>query len=116
MSTTWLPCGVYHETYAQDHAWWQTNLIRGKMILLMFILFVVIPFLADSYGLSVCNQIGYTILGALGVQLLIGFCGADHPGTCGFSGRGRIYQHTLDSGVPLAPVDDAMGACLPGQY
>jgi hypothetical protein len=28
MSTTWLPCGKYHETYAQDHAWFQTHFIR----------------------------------------------------------------------------------------
>ena len=94
MSTTWLPCGVYHETYAQDHAWWQTNFIRGKMILLMVILFVLIPYFADSYGLSVCNQIGYTILGALGVQLLIGFCGQITLGHAAFLAVGA-YTSTL---------------------
>jgi len=94
MSTTWLPCGVYHETYAQDHAWWQTKFIRGKMVLLAIILFGVIPFFADSYGLSVCNQIGYTILGALGVQLLIGFCGQVTLGHAAFLAVGA-YTSTL---------------------
>ncbi len=32
MSTTWLPCGVYHQDYHQDHRWWQTKFIKGKMI------------------------------------------------------------------------------------
>ena len=75
MSTTWLPCGDYHQNYVQDQAWFQTKFIKGKMVLLALCLFVFIPLFADDYGLSVCNTIGYTILGALGVQLLIGFCG-----------------------------------------
>ncbi|GAB6907728.1 Amino acid or sugar ABC transport system, permease protein [Desulfosarcina cetonica] len=94
MSTTWLPCGVYHETYAQDHAWWQTRFICGKMVLLAVLLFGVIPFFADSYELSVCNQIGYTILGALGVQLLIGFCGQITLGHAAFLAVGA-YTSTL---------------------
>ena len=94
MSTTWLPCGVYHQNYAQDHGWWQTKFIKGKMILLFIILFVVIPLFADSYLLSVCNQVGYTILGALGVQLLIGFCGQITLGHAAFIAVGA-YTSTL---------------------
>ncbi len=94
MSTTFLPCGVYHQSYAQDHAWWQTPFIKGKMILLALILFIVIPNFADMYWISVCNQIGYTILGALGVQLLIGFCGQLTLGHAAFIAVGA-YTSTL---------------------
>ena len=94
MSTTWLPCSEYHETYAQDHAWWQTKFIKRKMILLFLVTFVLIPLFADSYSLSVCNQIGYTILGALGVQLLIGFCGQVTLGHAAFLAVGA-YTSTL---------------------
>jgi branched-chain amino acid transport system permease protein len=94
MSTTFLPCSVYHENYTQDHAWWQTKFIRGKMILLLLLLFVVIPKFADSYVLSVCNLIGYTILGALGVQLLIGYCGQLTLGHAAFLAVGA-YTSTL---------------------
>jgi branched-chain amino acid transport system permease protein len=94
MSTTWLPCGNYHQNYAQDHAWWQTRFIKGKMLLLFFTLFVLIPAVADSYWLSVCNQIGYTVLGALGVQLLIGFCGQVTLGHAAFLAVGA-YTSTL---------------------
>jgi len=94
MSTTFLPCGTYHQSYSQDHAWWQTKFIKGKMILLFVLLFVVIPRYADSYLLSVCNQVGYTILGALGVQLLIGFCGQITLGHAAFIAVGA-YTSTL---------------------
>ena len=94
MSTVFLPCGVYHENYPQDHAWWQTRFVKGKMITLFLILFVVFPLFADAYLMSVCNQIGYTILGALGVQLLICYCG----------------QLTLGQAAYLA-VDNSFSSC-----
>jgi len=85
---------VYHQNYVQDHAWWQTRFVKGKMILLFAILFVVIPLFADSYWLSVFNQVGYTVLGALGVQLLIGFCGQLTLGHAAFIAVGA-YTSTL---------------------
>jgi branched-chain amino acid transport system permease protein len=94
MSTTWLPCGDYHQNYVQDQAWFQTKFIKGKMILLAVCLFIFIPLIADDYWLSVCNTVGYTILGALGVQLLIGFCGQVTLGHAAFIAVGA-YTSTL---------------------
>jgi len=94
MSTTWLPCGDYHQNYQQDHAWFQTKFIKGKMILLFFILFIGLPLVSDSYMFSVWNIVGYTILGALGVQLLIGFCGQITLGHAAFIAVGA-YTSTL---------------------
>jgi len=94
MSTTFLPCGDYHENYTQDHAWWQSRFIKTKMALLFVVLFAVIPLLADAYWLSVWNQVGYTILGALGVQLLIGYCGQVTLGHAAFLAVGA-YTSTL---------------------
>jgi branched-chain amino acid transport system permease protein len=94
MSTTWLPCGDYHQNYKQDHAWFQTKFIKGKMIVLMAILFVGLPLVSDSYLLSVWNYVGFTILGALGVQLLIGFCGQVTLGHGAFIAVGA-YTSTL---------------------
>lgn len=94
MSTTWLPCGLYHERYEQDHAWWQTPVIRLKMLALLAVLFIGIPMVGDSYIFSVANQIGYTALGALGVQLLIGYCGLVTLGHAAFIAVGA-YTSTL---------------------
>jgi len=94
MSTTWLPCGDYHQNYQQDHAWFQTKFLKGKMILLFLILFIGLPLISDSYMLSVWNIVGFTILGALGVQLLIGFCGQLTLGHAAFIAVGA-YTSTL---------------------
>jgi len=70
-----LPCGTYHETYAQDHAWWQTRFVWVRMIGLLLLLYLGLPATGNLYLISVANIIGYTILSAMGVQLLIGYAG-----------------------------------------
>jgi len=73
MSTVWLPCGHYHQNYEKDQGWWQTPLIKIKMVLLLLVVFVAIPLVLPGYWIGVCTMVGYTIMGALGVQLLIGY-------------------------------------------
>ena len=100
MTTVWMPCGDYHQNYTDDQGWWQTNVVKGKMILLLFIVFVILPVFAhygiiiDEYWLSVANMIGYTALGALGVQLLIGYAGLITLGHAAFIAVGA-YTSTL---------------------
>ena len=88
------PCGVYHQYYRQDHAWWQTKFVWGKMILLSIIIFYLFPKFAGLYYISVANVIGYTILSAMGVQLLIGYCGQVTLGHSAFLAVGA-YTCTL---------------------
>ncbi|HWR92759.1 MAG TPA: branched-chain amino acid ABC transporter permease [Desulfobacterales bacterium] len=113
MSTTFLPCGKYHENYRQDHAWWQTRFIKGKMIALMLVLFIGIPYVADEYWISVCNQVGYTILGALGVQLLIGFCGQVTLGHAAFLAVGAYTSTLLTLEFPWPKILLDLGLAYP---
>jgi branched-chain amino acid transport system permease protein len=64
------------------------------MILLLLIVIVVFPLFLDEYWLSVANMIGYTVLGALGVQLLIGYAGLITLGHAAFIAVGA-YTSTL---------------------
>jgi branched-chain amino acid transport system permease protein len=64
------------------------------MILLFLVLFVFIPIFSDSYWLSIWYIVGFTILGGLGVQLLIGFCGQITLGHAAFIAVGA-YTSTL---------------------
>jgi branched-chain amino acid transport system permease protein len=91
---SYLPCGVYHEVYRQDHAFWQTKFVVGKMILLGVFIFFIIPYFGGLYAISVTNLIFYTIMGALGVQLLIGYCGQVTLGHAAFLAVGA-YTSTL---------------------
>ncbi|MBW2096862.1 MAG: branched-chain amino acid ABC transporter permease [Deltaproteobacteria bacterium] len=94
MSSVWLPCGDYHQDYAEDQGWWQSKLIKGKMILLLAIMFIGLPLLAPDYWLSVATMVGYTAMGALGVQLLIGYTGLLTLGHAAFIAVGA-YTSTL---------------------
>jgi branched-chain amino acid transport system permease protein len=94
MSSVWLPCGDYHQDYDSDQGWWQTRFIKGKMILLLAIVFIGIPQFASEYWLGVSAMIGYTAMGALGVQLLIGYAGLITLGHAAFIAVGA-YTSTL---------------------
>ena len=94
MSSVWLPCGDYHQNYAEDQGWWQTNFLKFKMILLLAVIFAGIPLLLGGYSISVATMVGYTAMGALGVQLLIGFTGLITLGHAAFIAVGA-YTSTL---------------------
>ena len=64
------------------------------MILLFITLFYLIPKFFSLYLISVANIIGYTILSAMGVQLLIGYCGQVTLGHSAFIAVGA-YTSTL---------------------
>lgn len=100
MTKVWLPCGYYHENYAKDQGWWQTPVIKGKMILLLLIVLVVFPLTLSGYWLGVANMIGYTALGALGVQLLIGYAGLITLGHAAFIAVGAYTSTLLILQVP----------------
>lgn len=70
-----LPTGTHFDNYIADHAWWKTKFVWFRMVLLGIILLVVIPLFVGEYWLSFLNMVGYTILAAAGVQLLIGYTG-----------------------------------------
>lgn len=112
----YLPSGVYHEQYRQEHAWWQTAFVRGKMLLLALVLLLLLP-LTGTYPLSVANIIGYTILSALGVQLLIGYCGQITLGHSAFIAVGAYATSIgmLQYGLSY-PVSLVLGALLAGLW
>jgi len=89
---SWLPCGVYHENYKQDHRWWQTKFVWGKMIFLFLFVYFLFPRFAGLYWIGVANIIGYTVLSALGVQLLIGYCGQITLGHAAFIAVGAYVS------------------------
>src|SRR4030043_651905 len=89
------PCGVYHQYYKQDHAWWQTKFVWGKMIFLFITIFYLFPQYAGMYVISIANVVGYTILAAMGVQLLIGYCGQITLGHAAFIAVGAYTSSIL---------------------
>lgn len=128
-----LPAGIYHENYRQDHAWWQTRYIRFRMVLLL-VLLAFYPYLVRIGPLAnipelqvpVVIRIGYFILMAMGVQLLIGYTGEITLGHAAFvavGAYGSAYfmiripwsDAIIDTGV-LYPLSVLVGAVAAGLW
>ncbi|MGC9029883.1 MAG: branched-chain amino acid ABC transporter permease, partial [Desulfomonilaceae bacterium] len=96
---SYLPCGTYFETYEDDQKWWRTPFIKGKMIFMVVVL-AFLPYLVESQWLSVAYTINYYILAALGVQLLIGYCGQITLGHAAFVAVGGYTSAMMILFVP----------------
>lgn len=90
-----LPSGVFYTTYRQDQALWPTTFVKLRMCGLLVFLFVIFPQIASSYWLSLANLVGYTILSAMGVQLLIGYTGQVTLGHAAFIAAGAYTVAVL---------------------
>jgi branched-chain amino acid transport system permease protein len=112
----YLPSGVYFEHYAGDQAWWRTTFIRVKMAAL-FVFLLIFPLTANLYLVSIANVIGYTILSAMGVQLLIGYCGQITLGHAAFIAVGAYVTAIamLQYHLPY-PVGLVLGAIAAGAW
>jgi branched-chain amino acid transport system permease protein len=111
-----LPAGVYFEDYPKDQAWWRTSFIRAKMLALVAFL-LIFPLTANLYLVSIANVIGYTILSAMGVQLLIGYCGQITLGHAAFIAVGGYVTAIaiLQYHLPY-PVGLVLGATIAGLW
>ena len=96
---SYLPCGTYFETYEDDQKWWRTGFIKGKMIL-MLLLLLIFPFVVTGEWLSVAHNINYYIIAALGVQLLIGYCGQITLGHAAFVAVGAYCSALMILMIP----------------
>lgn len=112
----YLPSGVYFEDYPKDQAWWRTSFIRAKMLALVAFL-LIFPLTANLYLVSIANVIGYTILSAMGVQLLIGYCGQITLGHAAFIAVGGYVTAIaiLQYHLPY-PVGLVLGAIIAGLW
>lgn len=114
-----LPSGIYHETYAADHAVWQwrTPFVWMGLLTAAFVLAYLLPWHTSGYVLGVANVLGYTILSALGVQLLIGYCGQVTLGHAAFIAVGAYGTGIgiLHYGLPY-PAALVIGALLAGAW
>jgi branched-chain amino acid transport system permease protein len=113
---TFRPGGVYHQSYAASHAWWQSSFVRGRMALL-FIFVATLPLYANLYVISVANIVLYTMLSALGVQLLTGYCGQITLGHAAFIAVGAYVtaMGVLFWGLPY-PLAALLGCLLAGLW
>ncbi len=95
-------CGVFHTTYRADMGLRPRPLERVRLG--MFALLVVVfPFVATPYWLSLANQVAIATVGALGLNILVGYTGQISLGQGAFMAVGAYGTGLLTArfGVPF---------------
>jgi branched-chain amino acid transport system permease protein len=107
--------GNYKESYASDEAIFRTPATRAWMGIAA-VAALVFPFVAGDYLLYLANLMAVLALGALGLNILIGFTGQISLGHAAFMGVGAYATAILASrfGVPFWLSIPAGGALATG--
>jgi len=95
-----LPCGTHNYTYAQDMAIMRTKTHWALLIGLLVLVFTA-PLYWGDYWLSVANLIGITLIAAIGLNILLGYCGQLSIGHAGFIAVGAYTSAVLTNVLEL---------------
>ena len=95
-----LPCGTRNYTYAEDMAIMRTKTHWGLFIGFLILLFTT-PLYFGNYWLGVFNLIGITLIAALGLNILVGYCGQLSIGHAGFIAVGAYTAAILTNRFEL---------------
>lgn len=95
-----LPCGIRNHTYGQDLAIVRTKTQWALLIGFLVVLFVS-PLYLSNYWMGVFNFIGITLIAAMGLNILIGYCGQLSIGHAGFIAVGAYTSAILTTRFEL---------------
>jgi len=95
-----LPCGTHNYTYDQDMAIMRTKTHWALLIALLVLLFTF-PLYSSGYLLGVANLIGITVIAAIGLNILLGYCGQLSIGHAGFIAVGAYTAAVLTNTFEL---------------
>jgi branched-chain amino acid transport system permease protein len=96
-----MQSGIFHTTYQSDMALRRSY--AQKIRFALFLAFMLIfPFVANRYYLTLANQVGIATIGAIGLNILVGYTGQISLGTGGFMAVGAYTAGILTAqmGIP----------------
>ena len=88
-------CGVLKTTYAADMALYPLPVARWAVAILAVVFFGLIPLTLHEYYLSVCNLVWVAVVGALGLNILVGYTGQVSIGHGAFMSVGAYTAANL---------------------
>jgi branched-chain amino acid transport system permease protein len=111
-------CGVLKTTYEADMALYPLPIARYTVAALGVLFFLVIPLTMHEYYLSVANLVWIAIIGALGLNILVGYTGQVSIGHGAFMSVGAYtaanFATRLDSPWPVNLLAGGLMAALIG--
>jgi len=104
-----LPCGTRNYNYAED-----MSIVRTKTHWVLLIGFLVLlfttPLYFGNYWLGVFNLIGITLIAAIGLNILVGYCGQLSIGHAGFIAVGAYTAAILTNRLEMPFLVGLIGA------
>jgi branched-chain amino acid transport system permease protein len=101
--------GVYHTTYRADLAVRQTRTEHVRLALVAFLV-LALPFVLSPFWLTVVNQIGIAVVGAIGLNILVGHTGLISLGQGAFLAVGAYTSAILTTRAGLPTLVAVAGA------
>jgi branched-chain amino acid transport system permease protein len=99
--------GIFHRSYQRELALRHTKAEYARLASVLAAM-VVVPYLIDNYWLSIVNTILIAVIGAVGLNILVGFTGQISLGQGGFLAVGAFTSALLYQRADLpAPVSIA---------
>jgi branched-chain amino acid transport system permease protein len=92
--------GIHHTSYASELRLRHTNAERLRLWLSLAAL-VATPWLVNPYWLGIVNTIGIAVIGAVGLNILVGFTGQISLGQGGFLAVGAFTSALLSGRIGL---------------
>lgn len=86
--------GIYHTSYAAELRLRHTRAEHARLVLMLFAL-LALPFVVNNYWLGIANTIGIAVVGAVGLNILVGFTGQISLGQGGFLAVGAFTSAIL---------------------
>lgn len=103
--------GIFHTSYASELRLRHTGAERFRMLAALAAV-IALPWTLDNYWLGIANLVGIAVIGAVGLNILVGYTGQISLGQGGFLAVGAFTSATL-AGKAGLPVPVAMvGAIL----
>ncbi len=88
-------CGVFKTSYEADMALYPLPIARWTVGIIAVLFFLVIPLGLHEYYLSICNLVWIAVIGALGLNILVGYTGQVSIGHGAFMSVGAYTAANL---------------------
>src|SRR6058998_2453990 len=95
-----MKCGGFRVRYRDDERIFDTHAPIVAVVVLLSVLCIV-PLQTSTYWLDVLNRIGIAVIGALGLNILVGFTGQISIGHAAFLAVGAYATSILETNGAL---------------
>lgn len=103
--------GRYHRSYKSELRLWKTTPQITRMVILAIVL-VLIPLVFDNYWMALVNTALIASIGAIGLNILVGFTGQISLGQGGFLAVGAFTSAILTDRMGVPVFFSILGAVL----